>query len=106
MPFGRYRGWTLAELPSAYLGWLVGLDDLREPLRSAVEAEWAARRGGNGLGLAPLAVDVQRVAEELLTAGLRLLTQRHHPDRGGSTQVMQQVNRAAEWLRAAVRGAA
>jgi hypothetical protein len=39
MPFGRYRGWSLDELPDDYLEWLDGLDDLREPLRSAVARE-------------------------------------------------------------------
>jgi hypothetical protein len=104
MRFGKFKGWPIEDLPDDYLRWLRGLEDLREPLRSAVHAEWAARQGHSGL--APLAVDVRPVAEELVTAGLRQLTQRHHPDCGGSTQVMQQVNQAAEWLRAAVRGAA
>jgi uncharacterized protein (DUF3820 family) len=35
MPFGKYRGWLLSELPDGYLQWLRTLSDLREPLRSA-----------------------------------------------------------------------
>jgi len=43
MPFGRHKGTALAELPFDYLRWLVSLDDLREPLRSAVLDELEGR---------------------------------------------------------------
>jgi hypothetical protein len=36
MPFGKHKGLPVAELPVDYLGFLAGLDNLREPLRSAV----------------------------------------------------------------------
>lgn len=38
MPFGRYRGRLLSDLPLHYLGWLESIE-LREPLRAQVEAE-------------------------------------------------------------------
>jgi hypothetical protein len=107
MPFGRFKGVDLVDISDDYLEWLHGLDNLRHPLHTAVDDEWAARHAGTRtLALAPLAVDVRPVAEQLLTAGLRSLTQRHHPDRGGCTRAMQRVNAAAEWLRSAVRRAA
>ena len=40
MPFGKYRGETLSFIlakDARYLDWLRGLDDLREPLKSAIE---------------------------------------------------------------------
>lgn len=40
MPFGKHRGKTLGQIlddDAAYLDWLVGLDNLREPLKSEVE---------------------------------------------------------------------
>jgi hypothetical protein len=39
MPFGRYAGRTIDSLPGVYLAWLSTLDDVREPLRSAIELE-------------------------------------------------------------------
>jgi Putative quorum-sensing-regulated virulence factor len=105
MPFGRYRGWPLDELPDDYLGWLFGLDDLREPLRSAVEGEWQARFGF-AAALVPLPREAVPVADELVTAGYRALTRQHHPDAGGDHRTMTLVNAAAEWLRRQVRSAA
>ncbi len=51
MPFGKHKGLQLDQLPDDYLEWLVNLDDLRQPLRSRVQAEayWrqqAAQAGG------------------------------------------------------------
>lgn len=43
MPFGAYRGRSVASLDNAYLDWLQGRN-LDEPLRTAVHEE-AARRG-------------------------------------------------------------
>lgn len=101
MPFGKYRGALLTELPDDYLAWLAGLDDLREPLRSAIASEAAAR------GLAEPAMigvgDVRAAAGALVSAGYRVLTREHHPDAGGDTRTMQHVNAAAAWLRERLR---
>lgn len=43
MPFGKFKGLELADLPDEYLDWLMGLVDLRDPLRMGVEQE-AQRR--------------------------------------------------------------
>ena len=39
MPFGKHKGEPVAGLPSPYLVWLAGLDNLGPPLRKAVVAE-------------------------------------------------------------------
>lgn len=104
MPFGKFRGVLVADLPDEYLAWLKGLDDLREPLRTVVEAEWGGRTAARAILEAdPLPGDVRPWAEELVTAGYRQLAQRHHPDRGGTGTAMQLVNGAAEWLRRQIR---
>ena len=104
MPFGKFKGVFIHDLPFDYLVWLHSLDDLRDPLRSAIENEFRARtepvNGGK-----PLDPDVRAMVEELVSAGYRKLAQGHHPDHGGETRTMQLVNAAAAWLRAAVRGA-
>jgi hypothetical protein len=99
MPFGVHRGRPLAELPDDYFAWLLTIE-LREPLRGAVGQERARR--ARCARKAPQLPD-PRVAEEIIGAGLRSLTRRHHPDAGGSHEAMLAVNAAAEWLRQTVR---
>jgi len=82
MPFGKFRGVEIADLPDEYVAWLHGLDDLREPLRSAIDAEREARH-------AP--------------AVFRALALRHHPDHGGESAAMRAVLDAAAWLRRQIR---
>lgn len=43
MPFGKYRGTPLVELPNEYLVWLGCLDDLRQPLLKHVLHEMGRR---------------------------------------------------------------
>lgn len=43
MPFGKYKGTPLDELPSEYLLWLGCLDTLRQPLLGHVLKEMARR---------------------------------------------------------------
>jgi hypothetical protein len=46
MPFGKYRGQPLAELPSGYVDWLQSkIDEWRDPFRSALVAELERRKG-------------------------------------------------------------
>ena len=39
MPFGKFAGVALTELPDQYVAWLLNLPDLREPLRQFVIEE-------------------------------------------------------------------
>lgn len=103
MPFGKHKGQPLAEVPTTYLRWLAGLDDLREPLRSAVHAELDRREDDyEPTFTTTRPCPAPGLAEELVGAGLRSLARRHHPDAGGSDDVMQRVNAAAEWLRSVI----
>src|SRR5215831_15186227 len=96
MPFGRYLGVEVADLPDDYLRWLHEAIDLREPLCSAVEAEYEFRFTAR-IAHKPLPDDVRQMASELVSAGYRKLSQQHHPDKGGSTKSMQSVNAAADF---------
>ncbi len=42
------------------------------------------------------------MALEIVSKGFRLLAVQLHPDKGGSTEAMQRLNSAADWLRATV----
>ena len=43
MPFGRFKGSPLSDLPSDYLLWLSMLPDVRQPLLGGLLAEMARR---------------------------------------------------------------
>jgi len=104
IPFGKFRGLLVENLPDWYISWLADLPDLRDPLLSAVEQECERRfaerdSSDSGAKECPAA----EFAEELIGAGVRTLARRYHPDVGGTNEEMQNVNAAAAWLRSQVR---
>jgi len=99
MPFGKFAGHDLEDLPTPYVVWLLTLDDLREPLASAVYAE-AARRGLHRE--APARSFVPTLVAELIDSGFRTVALRAHPDRGGSNEAMRDAIAARDYLRSLV----
>jgi len=89
MPFGKYKGLNLEEIPLSYLEWLHANADLKGRLRSEV------RRQLDYMGGTPavLEIDTVRIREVY-----RQLAFEFHPDRGGSTEAMKAVNRFYELL--------
>src|SRR5437667_12506154 len=106
MPFGRFRGHDLEDLPDPYVLWLLTLHDLREPLASAVNSE-AARRGLRPGWSAERGVvsAVYARALEIIETGFRVAARRHHPDVGGSDAEMRLTIVAREELRRKFTGA-
>lgn len=101
IPFGKFRGAFLCDLPDDYLEWLL-IIELREPLRSAVFSEADARRFKTKYednNNAPRAAMV----DELVSAGLRTLALKYHPDRGGNPEKMVAINTAVDWVKLQVR---
>ena len=106
MPFGKHRGVLIQELPDDYLEWLRSLDDLRKPLRQAVEREWNCRQAreeesrqtatnfGSGLNAGD-----RLLLGEVLRTGYRALALKYHPDVGGAAETMLRLNRLMERLR-------
>jgi hypothetical protein len=88
MPFGKYRGEPLAEIPDAYLEWLMFEIDLREPLRSAVHREFYARsRSHEYEATEKGTLDANRIKGIYWN-----LARQYHPDKGGDDGIMKGIN--------------
>jgi hypothetical protein len=99
MPFGKHRGRALSDLPDSYLGWLRDLDDLREPLRTAIEREHERRLRPPPpppppSQLRPPDPDLFR---NVIREGYRAMAMKSHPDRGGDVRTMQKLNGLRDW---------
>jgi len=93
MPFGKHKGRELRDLPNDYLAWLADRE-LREPLRSEVEAERARR-----CYTQETAEQYDRaVAARIVATGYRQLSKQLHPDAGGSHADMLALNAARQYL--------
>jgi len=97
MPFGKHKGKNVWELPTSYLVWLSGLEDLSPWLRDAVEAALDVHLGRRSPASSAAGLPVW---EPVVGRWYRELVMRHHPDRGGDTRVMQALNDAHDKLRA------
>ncbi len=102
MPFGKYRGRRIQDLPSSYLVWLLeGCDDLRGYLEDHVRAELTARFGAGHRAAATCRRCDQ--VRQLLDGWYRRWSLRLHPDRGGDTAAMAALNGLREELEKVLR---
>ena len=105
MPFGKYRGFPVQDLPDDYLDWLHSLDDLHGRLRKAVDSEWQYRQWEEESRRRPvehapeLDAKDRALLEELIRAGFRALVRKYHPDVGGNPETMVRLNALMERLR-------
>jgi putative quorum-sensing-regulated virulence factor len=117
MPFGKYKGHTLSEIPEDYLCWILdNLLDLRPTLRRAIGNELAWREESSRYGQRGhysydhassahpssglLVGETDRpMMRDLIERGYRALAARLHPDLGGDTRAMQHLNALIEKLR-------
>lgn len=90
MPFGKFRGCPVPQLPEHYLWWLWENVSLREPLRSQVHAAIF----GASVDESPASVAAGRIKQIY-----RTLAVKWHPDRGGTTEAMQAINDFYDALR-------
>ena len=101
IPFGKFKGTFLCDLPSDYLAWLQTIE-LRNPLRAAICAEANTRRlntESRDFSSAPYIVAV----DELVSAGFKSLAKKYHPDIGGTHEKMIEITHAAEWVKSQAR---
>jgi hypothetical protein len=94
IPFGKFKGQDLADLPDDYLDWLLTIE-LREPLHSGIAREAYARMRAprEQTGLRTLDTNkIQKVYRSLAFV--------YHPDRmGGNGDVMKGINLFYEAIR-------
>jgi hypothetical protein len=93
MPFGKYRGQLLEDVPTDYLEWLLDAFPLRPFLRRAVERELTIRAGN--FSVKPAAPDWLAIIRQWH----REMALQFHPDRGGHVEAMRAINLGAERLR-------
>ena len=113
MPFGKYKGREIADLPDPYLRWLLAIDIDHDALREAIEEEHSRREAGEPRPepppptppLGPLTAEERRMLGEIVNAGYRTMAKLCHPDQGGEHLRMVLVNSAAGRLRAWIKGA-
>lgn len=117
MPFGRHRGEPLDKIPTDYLLWATTIELKSLFLRMCIITELEARGAWSTddhrqrrehheppppPSTTVVPAEIRPTAEELIAAGLRALTRKHHPDLGGSHDGMVRVNLTAETLRRVV----
>ena len=90
MPFGKYRGYRIEDIPEEYLLWLWDNIELREPLRTKVRRT-----------LDQLDIYEPLPEEQLVKRVYRELASKWHPDHGGSNDAMLAINEFYERLQEA-----
>jgi hypothetical protein len=106
MPFGKYKGRALRDVPDNYLGWLLDECDLKPRLRHAVEQELDTREENALYGSAAAQEDshnaMARFRSDLASKvrqWRRECAMRFHPDKSSyEPAVMAAINDAADRL--------
>jgi hypothetical protein len=117
MPFGKYRGMEVVDLPSDYLEWLLDNVDLQSRLKNAVLGEldrrayeqkqdrYGRRQDSTHQRSASAAVAIKirpdeiGLARDVFDRGFRAAALTHHPDVGGDPGTMVRLNALAESVR-------
>jgi uncharacterized protein (DUF3820 family) len=101
MPFGKYKGSNICDIPSDYLAWLTeNARTLRPGQRQAIMQELDLRELDS--------IDFDAILTPARAAGWwssmirqwhREMALQFHPDRGGSVEAMKVINHAADRLK-------
>jgi hypothetical protein len=101
MPFGKYRGRYVCQVPADYLAWCLRECDSLDPYLRSVMAESLRRRGHREQPRQERhqgAVMPREELKERLRNWWRPLARKHHPDAGGDGKVMAALNAAKDEL--------
>ncbi len=106
MPFGKYKGLAVKDLPTEYLQWLFVNIELRGRLRVVVCGELDQRaREQSTTQRKPSTVTIQvrpddvPMARQVFDLGYRAAARTLHPDAGGDSETMVRLNALAQSVR-------
>lgn len=127
MPWGKYKGDLIADVPSSYVVWLLDNGKVDDPhlahelaveLRRRLEEYLLTRDPGfvgdreagefhppdNGPRPTPVTATTPRadLALQVVESGFRAVAHKLHPDRGGDAERMKELNSVRDALRKAV----
>lgn len=100
MPFGKYKGVELSELPSNYVLYALETFDLPNELTQALSLNLFDRLislPSCGFYFENMVL-TEGIAEHKIKAVYRALSLKYHPDKGGSTDAMQAINEFRDLL--------
>jgi hypothetical protein len=106
MPFGKYVGWRVNQVPTGYLCWMLDTcDNLRPWLREAARSVHFERAAAHADAPEhPRAVDTitRTQLKDTVQAWYRRLAFEYHPDRGNDENIMRGINIAHDRLKEAL----
>ena len=82
MPFGKYKGVCISEIPTNYLAYGLESFELPEELKESMKEEVCDR-----LKISSQSYDSSKIKEVY-----KRLSKKYHPDLGGSNEAMQAIN--------------
>lgn len=119
MPFGKYRGWDIGDIPDDYLEWVlenveIRSDALYDAIESKLDGTYGYTASGRRAATAPppsgtsapsgtgartgTAPDTSLI-EKVIRAWHFQMAKKYHTDRGGTHEQMLVVNDGAELLK-------
>jgi hypothetical protein len=102
MPFGKYEGQFMEEIPSSYLEWVLTFA-YSEWLKDGIEEELGQREKEPDIRDTPSQDNMREHALKIISSGRKAQMHKHHPDAGGTDEAAQGVNLAHDWLQLLVR---
>lgn len=104
MPFGKYSGTCIDQLPDGYLQWLYWQDflepDIEQAVRNEVADRWPDKFEIKMIRHNPGSKSKPSINQAAIKSIFRELALKCHPDHGGCTAAMQALNEFMERLRA------
>jgi tellurite resistance protein len=105
MPFGKFRGYNLEDLPDHYLKWLLFDADfvqgqLLSEIQDEVERRWPCRMPT----VFTSDFRCEAVDSQKLKSVYRKLAVQFHPDKGGYLEAMKAINLFYEMMQEATSG--